>query len=82
MQNEDPVYVEADGERYKVVFSAELNNDERAALGHPAVGTPCACSRCTCSNDADMGTPEHPICGCCLADCPDVHPPDSANVPR
>ena len=29
---------------------------------------------------SDVGSVEHPICGCCLADCPDVHPHADLNA--
>lgn len=59
--------------RRRVLFSAELSDHDRARPDHPARGTACACPDCSCANEADVGTPAHPICGCCLADCPDVH---------
>ena len=73
MPNQEATYVTLDGETHLVVFSADLTDAERAELGHPALGTRCACSDCNCANNADMGTQDHPICGCCLADCPDAH---------
>lgn len=72
--NED-LYIEIDGQRRRVVFSAELSDGERTRMGYPKRGTPCACPDCDCTNHADMGTPENPICSCCFADCPDVHGP-------
>lgn len=33
----------------------------------------CACDRCTCADLADLTLGEVPLCGCCAADCPDVH---------
>ncbi|GGO92889.1 hypothetical protein GCM10011584_30340 [Nocardioides phosphati] len=45
-------------------------------MGEIEDGTRCGCPLCSCAcgNDADLlaadGTP---LCGCCYADCPDVH---------
>lgn len=74
MKNLDERTVEIDGERYDIVFSSNLDDAKRAEWGMPARGTKCACERCVCTNEADCGSAEHPICGCCLADCPDAHP--------
>lgn len=35
--------------------------------------TTCDCTRCTCSEPADFTFGGVPLCGCCAADCPDVH---------
>ena len=44
----------------------------------PAETTACQCPQgCGCGNDADLVYGEIAICGCCLADCPDVHGPDA-----
>lgn len=74
MKNWDEQTVEIDGERYDIVFSSDLDDAKRAEWGMPALGAKCACERCACTNEADCGSAEHPICGCCLSDCPDVHP--------
>ena len=74
MKNRDEQTVELDGQLYEVIFSSDLDDAKRAEWGMPARGTKCACTRCACTNEADCGSVEHPICGCCLADCPDVHP--------
>lgn len=37
---------------------------------------PCGCPDCTCPNPGDIDLGNGPMCGCCLADCPDVHGPD------
>lgn len=39
---------------------------------------PYQCSDCECVNTTNLlvGDGNTPICGCCLADCPDVHGPD------
>lgn len=74
MEKQDEVQIEFDGVSYTVVFSGDLDDEALTELGLPAAGTRCACDRCECTNEADTGTPEHPICGCCRADCPDVHP--------
>jgi hypothetical protein len=34
---------------------------------------PCACGDCHCV-ELCIGAPKFPECGCCMADCPDVHP--------
>jgi hypothetical protein len=73
MPDTEDLHIELNGKLQRVLFSADLSDYDRARLGHPARGTTCACPDCSCTNEADMGTPEHPICGCCLADCPDVH---------
>lgn len=42
----------------------------------PKDETPCECDRgCSCGNTADLIHGGVAICGCCLADCPDVHGP-------
>ena len=33
----------------------------------------CGCTRCTCTDPADLTLGGVPLCGCCAADCPDVH---------
>src|SRR5690349_8972673 len=39
----------------------------------------CACPDCTCRNFGDIITNSgRPMCGCCMADCPDVHGRDGA----
>lgn len=40
-------------------------------------GRPCECPDCECVNDADIQfeNSERALCGCCIADCPDVHGP-------
>lgn len=45
-----------------------------------AIKLPCAGSDCHCGNTADCGTVKHPICGCRLADRPDVHEPEGRRV--
>lgn len=77
MPNQEATYVTLDGEKHLVRFSADLAGAKRAALGYPTQGTLCACPDCGCQNEADMGTQDDPICGCCLADCPDFHGADS-----
>lgn len=44
--------------------------------GEPMV--PCRCPDCECTNTTDIlvGDDDTPMCGCCLADCPDVHGPE------
>lgn len=39
---------------------------------------PCRCPDCECTNVTDLlvGGDDTPVCGCCLADCPDVHGPE------
>ncbi|AXK46622.1 hypothetical protein [Brachybacterium saurashtrense] len=40
----------------------------------PEEQTPCQCDQdCACGNTADLIHGGVAICGCCLADCPDVH---------
>lgn len=40
-------------------------------------GTACQCpENCGCGNDADLIDNGIPVCGCCMADCPDVHGPN------
>lgn len=63
-----------DGIEYDIVFASEVSDDQRLEMDLPARGTRCSCKDCVCENKADAGTVEHPYCGCCLADCPDVHP--------
>lgn len=36
-------------------------------------GTLCSCPDCACTNEADIDLGRGPVCGCCAADCPDVH---------
>lgn len=62
------------GVEYDVVFASEVGDERRAELDLPARGTGCSCIDCVCENEADAGSVAHPMCGCCLADCPDVHP--------
>lgn len=62
------------GIEYDVVFASEASDGRRIELDLPVRGTRCSCTDCVCENEADAGTREHPFCGCCLADCPDVHP--------
>lgn len=33
----------------------------------------CACERCTCTEPSDLTLGGVALCGCCAADCPDVH---------
>lgn len=61
------------GVEYDIVFASEISDDRRLKLDLPARGTRCSCGDCVCENEADAGTVERPFCGCCLADCPDVH---------
>lgn len=79
-QDQDRVVV-LDGIEYDIVFASESDDEQRIKLDLPARGTRCTCAACVCENDADAGSVEHPICGCCLADCPDVHP-DTDLAPR
>ena len=44
-----------------------------ADLGVPE-GQMCQCQECYCVDEADMPCGELFLCGCCMADCPDVHP--------
>lgn len=39
---------------------------------------PCRCPDCECTNTTDLlvGDGATPMCGCCLADCPQVHGPE------
>jgi hypothetical protein len=62
------------GIEYNIVFASEVNDEQRLELNLPARGTRCSCKECVCENDADAGSAACPMCGCCLADCPDVHP--------
>lgn len=73
IQDPDRVVV-LDGIEYDVVFASEVGDERRAELDLPARGTGCSCIVCVCENEADAGSVAHPMCGCCLADCPDVHP--------
>ena len=46
---------------------------------------PCGCSleECSCEDNADFLTDKGlPICGCCLGDCPDVHPLQYAKLSK
>lgn len=37
----------------------------------------CRCPDCECTNVTDLLVGDDtPVCGCCLADCPDVHGPE------
>lgn len=75
MQKQDSARVVVlGGVEYDIVFASEVSDDRRLELGLPARGTRCSCKDCVCRNEADAGTLQHPLCGCCLADCPDVHP--------
>ncbi len=75
MKNEDSDRVVVlDGIEYDIVFASEVSDDRRIDLRLPARGTRCSCRDCARENHADAGTIEHPMCGCCLADRPDVHP--------
>lgn len=62
------------GIEYDVVFASEVSDARRIELDLPARGTKCSCEECVCENDADAGSAVHPMCRCCLADCPDAHP--------
>lgn len=62
------------GIEYDIVFASEVTNEHRIELNLPARGTGCSCARCDCQNEADAGSVARPMCGCCRADCPDVHP--------
>ena len=73
-------FVEFDGELHEIISIGDLSDAERAAQDIPPRGTKCACDRCTCENEGDSGTIENPICGCCRADCPDVHPDAEINA--
>lgn len=70
------------GIEYDVVFASEVSDNQRIELGLPARGTGCSCDECACDNQADAGTIERPMCGCCLADCPDVHPEGETDGPH
>lgn len=73
MKIEDPDgVVVLGGIEYDVVFASEVADERRAELDLPARGTGCSCI--VCENEADAGSVAHPMCGCYLADCPDVHP--------
>jgi hypothetical protein len=40
-------------------------------------GTACQCpEHCGCGNEAYLLQDGVPVCGCCMADCPDVHGPN------
>jgi hypothetical protein len=69
------------GIEYDIVFASEINDEQRIELDLPARGMRCSCPVCVCVNEADAGSVARPMCGCCLADCPDVHPKrDSSTV--
>lgn len=68
------------GVEYDVVLASEVDDDRPIETGLPSRGTVCSCSRCACVNEADAGSAAHSICGCCLADCPDVCPEQGAEV--
>ncbi|MGK0716835.1 hypothetical protein ACR5KS_12390 [Leucobacter sp. W1153] len=38
-----------------------------------ATDAQCGCDRCTCTDPSDLTLAGVPLCGCCAADCPDVH---------
>ena len=80
MKNQGGTSIVLDGVAYEVVFSEDLTDSQRSERGLPPRGTRCGCDRCECQNEADIGTVEDPICGCCLADCPDVHPDAEINA--
>lgn len=71
-QGQDRVVV-LGGIEYDIVSASEVSDVRRAELDLPVRGTRCSCEKCACENDADAGSAAHPVCGCCLADCPDVH---------
>ena len=73
MKNQAEASIVIDGVTYDLVLGGEYSDEERAELGYPSRGAKCSCKRCSCDNEGDVGTLERPICGCCLADCPDVH---------
>lgn len=77
MQNDEEPTIEINGVQFSVSFTSDMTDEDRLRHGMPARGTICACPDCTCSNEADVGTPEDPRCGCCVADCPDVHGPEA-----
>lgn len=62
------------GIEYDVVFESEVGDERRAELDLPARGTGCSCIVCVCESEADASSVAHHMCGCCLAECPDVHP--------
>lgn len=66
------------GIEYDIVFASEIDDEQRVGLDLPPRGTACRCAKCACANEADSGSVAHPLCGCCLADCPDVHPEKDA----
>lgn len=72
-QDQDRVVV-LGGIEYDAVLASEISDARRIELDLPARGTQCSCGKCGCENEADAGSAAHPMCGCCLADCPDVHP--------
>ncbi|GAA3932544.1 hypothetical protein GCM10022383_08820 [Microbacterium soli] len=74
MENQAEETVELDGVEYALTFVGDLDDEQRVAQGMPPRGTACGCQECSCANEADLWWGGSPICGCCLADCPDVHP--------
>jgi hypothetical protein len=72
-QEQDRVVV-LGGIEYDIVFASEVDDERRVELDLPSRGTTCSCDVCGCENDADAGSIAHPMCGCCLADCPEIHP--------
>lgn len=48
------------------------------------LGTLCACALqgCSCGQTADFRWRGEALCGCCLGDCPDVHPERYAELHR
>lgn len=74
MQNSEKTKIVIDGIAHDVTFADEFDDAERAEAGLPPRGSACSCRRCVCANEADTGTLAVPLCGCCRADCPDVHP--------
>ena len=54
-----------DDNEFVVVTAAELGVPE---------GQMCQCDECFCINEAGVPAGELFLCGCCMADCPDVHP--------
>lgn len=43
------------------------------------VSCECNFEGCSCGDTTDMLFGNIPICGCCAADCPDVHPDHPSN---